>query len=152
MSPSSCSRPSMMTARPRKPPTRVSRRGLAAGSNDNKRGASSSPPIFQEKAMVTFLVGVAVGAGVGVAAILGGFKVQSKESWEEEESRTNALRTCFYVVMAQNAKLRVSLAAGEMTEDGKKVAAMTMAAIRAVISTESQAILEAAPNPVQEPA
>ena len=40
---------------------------------------------------------------------------------------------------AENAKLRVALAAGEMTEEGKKVAAMTMAALDAVIGPEEVA-------------
>jgi hypothetical protein len=41
------------------------------------------------------------------------------------------------VLAAENAKLRVSLAAGEMTEEGKKVATITMAALDAVIAAKT---------------
>src|SRR5262245_18757860 len=96
--------------------------------------------------MVMIMIGAAIGAVVCAAAILGGFKVQTKESWEEEEASTNGLRTCFYMMVAQNAKLRVALAAGEMTDDAKKVAAMTMAALSTLISVEGQSTLEGTPS------
>ena len=102
--------------------------------------------------LAPYLIGGVLGAALALAAILGGFKVQTKESWEEGETRTNALSTGFHMVMAENARLRVSLAAGEMTEEGKKVAAMTMAALSAVITTHTDVILTGSPNPVQEPA
>jgi hypothetical protein len=40
---------------------------------------------------------------------------------------------------ADNAKLRVSLTAGTMTEEGKKVAEMTLDALGAMISAEKVA-------------
>jgi len=98
--------------------------------------------------MVIFLVGTLVGVGVAVAAILGAFKVQTKESWKEEEARMNTMHTFARMSLAENARLRVSLAAGEMTEEGKRVAAMTMAALHAVSAAASKAILEGGPGPV----
>ncbi len=89
--------------------------------------------------LTTLLIGAAIGAGLAVAAILGGFKVQTKESWQEEQASGTAMRTCLWRVTAENAKLRVSLAAGEMTEEGKKVATMTMAALDAVIAAAKKA-------------
>lgn len=83
--------------------------------------------------MELLLIGAAVGAGLAVAAILGTCKVQSRDEWDKEQTRMENFRTCMYVTMAENAKLRLALAAGEMTEDGKVVAAMTMAALNAVI-------------------
>ena len=85
------------------------------------------------------LIGAVVGAGLTLAAILGAFKVKTKESWEEQEQKMEALRSCFHAMVAINAKLRVSIAAGEMTEDGKKVATMTMAALDAVMAAEMAA-------------
>ena len=51
----------------------------------------------------------------------------------------NAQRRHGDKVTAENAKLRVALAAGVMTEEGKKVAAMTTAALDALIGTEEVA-------------
>ena len=89
--------------------------------------------------MVTILIGAAIGASLTAAVVFGGFKVLTREAWEEHEVTTNAMRTRVSALTAENAKLRVSLAAGEMTEDGKKVAAMTMAALDAVIAAEKPA-------------
>jgi hypothetical protein len=86
--------------------------------------------------MVMFLIGAAIGASLTVAVVLGAFKVHSKEAWEEHELTVTAMRTRVFALTAENAKLRVSLAAGEMTGDGKKVAAMTMAALDTVIAAE----------------
>lgn len=104
--------------------------------------------------MVTFLVGAAIGVAIAAAAILGGCKVQTREEWEQEQLRTNTCRTAFWIEKAQNAKLRLALAAGEMTEDGKKVAAMTMAALNAVITADKERFEERESSPVaaQEPA
>lgn len=89
--------------------------------------------------MVTILIGAAIGASLTAAVMLGGFKVLTREAWEEHQATTNAMRTRVFALTAENAKLRVSLAAGEMTEDGKKVAAMTMAALDTVIAAEKVA-------------
>jgi hypothetical protein len=104
--------------------------------------------------MVIFLVGTVVGAGLAVAAMFGAFKVQTKESWEADCQLGVAVRLRVYALVAENAQLRLSLAAREMTEEGKKVAAMTMAALDSVIGPAKEAINASAPNAVtaHEPA
>jgi len=91
--------------------------------------------------MEALLIGAVIGAGLAVACILGGFEVKSKEAWEQAEQRHETTYACMQMVNAENAKLRVALAAGAMTDDGKKIAAMTMAALRTVILTNSRTIL-----------
>jgi hypothetical protein len=86
-----------------------------------------------------FLIGAAIGAGFTVATILGWFKVQTKEKWEEFQREMNAQRRYGDKMTAENAKLRVALSVGGLTEDGKKVAAMTIAALDAVITTDEAA-------------
>ena len=88
---------------------------------------------------MTFLIIAGFGAGLTLAFILVCFKVQTKEAWAKFQLEMNAQRTHIDKLTAENSKLRVALAAGAMTEDGKKVAAMTMAALDAVISTEKVA-------------
>lgn len=104
--------------------------------------------------MVTFLVGAVVGVGLTVAVILGAFKVQTKESWEADYLLVDGVHSRADALAAENARLRLSLAAGEMTEDGKKVAALAMAALRAVSSAACKDIPEGRPDPItsQEPA
>jgi hypothetical protein len=105
-------------------------------------------PFQEKKIMVIFLVGAVIGAGLAVGAILAGFKVQTMESWQEEKTRSDGRHTCLWMVMAENAKLRVALATGEMTDDGKKIAAMTMAALGTVTSATCETILgEASAQP-----
>lgn len=96
--------------------------------------------------MVTILIGAAIGAVVCAAAILGGFEVKTREAWEQAERRHETTHACLFLLIAQNAKLRVALAAGQMSDDAKKVAAMTMAALETVISAERKAIQEGAPS------
>ncbi len=86
-----------------------------------------------------FGIAIAIGAGLTLAIILLCFKVQTKEAWQRFELEMNAHRKHVDKLTAENAKLRVALAAGEMTHDAKKVAAMTMAALDAVIGTEKAA-------------
>jgi hypothetical protein len=86
--------------------------------------------------MVMILIGAAIGASLTAAVMLGGFKVHTRDAWEEYEVTMKATATRMFALTAENAKLRVSLAVGEMTEDGKKVAAMTMAALDTVIAAE----------------
>jgi RsiW-degrading membrane proteinase PrsW (M82 family) len=88
-----------------------------------------------ENIMTTFLIGAAIGAGFTVAFVLNYCKVHTKMKWKEFEVELGTQRNQLYMVTAENARLRVALAAGEMTADGKKVAAMTMAALDAVIGT-----------------
>lgn len=104
--------------------------------------------------LTTILIGTAIGAGLAVAVILGTFELRTKEGWKEHELTTRALIMRIFMLTAENAQLRVSLAAGEMPEDEKKVAAMTIAALGTVISSESESLLErwASPVPSQEPA
>jgi hypothetical protein len=104
--------------------------------------------------MVIFLVGAVVGIGLAVAFILWAFKVQTKESWEAEYLFVAGVHSRASALAAENAQLRVSLAAGEMTEEGKKVATMTMAVIAAeraaTIAPRDAAEVteESAPGPV----
>jgi hypothetical protein len=89
--------------------------------------------------MEIFLIGAAIGAGLSAAFICKTFKVRTKATWEAFERATIAQSKHADTLTAENSKLRVALAAGEMTADGKKVAAMTMAALDAVIATEKVA-------------
>ena len=98
--------------------------------------------------VIPVLIGAAIGAALTLCAILGNFKLKTNEAWEQEERRHENTSTCLVLVQAENARLRVALAAGEMTEEGKRVAAMTMAALRAVISAESRLLLRALPEPL----
>jgi hypothetical protein len=104
--------------------------------------------------LTTILIGAAIGAGLAVAVILNAFELHTKEWWKEHELTMRALCMRIFALTAENAKLRVSLTASEMPEDGKKVAAMTIAALDTVISSENEALLErwASPAPSQEPA
>lgn len=87
--------------------------------------------------MVEYLIVAAIGAGLATAAILCNFKVQTTESWEAQQAMEKGLSTCCTKLVAENAQLRVSLAAGEMSEESKKVAAMTMAALGVVMTNNS---------------
>lgn len=87
--------------------------------------------------MTTFLIGAAIGVALTAAFVLNACKVHTKAKWKEFEVELGTQRNQVYMVTAENARLRVALAAGEMTADGKKVAAMTMAALNAVISAEN---------------
>jgi hypothetical protein len=98
-----------------------------------------SPPSFEEKIMVMILIGAAIGVSLTVSVVLGCYKVHTKDAWEEYEVTMRATQTRVFALTAENAKLRVSLAAGEMTEDGKKVAAMAIAALDTVIAAEKAA-------------
>lgn len=98
--------------------------------------------------VIPVLIGAAIGAALTLGGILGNFRLKTNEAWEQEERRHENTSTCLVLVQAENARLRVALAAGNMTEEGKRVAAMTMAALRAVISAESQMLLRALPEPL----
>jgi DeoR/GlpR family transcriptional regulator of sugar metabolism len=84
--------------------------------------------------MEMLIAGMVIGVCLCLAVLLGFFKVQTRESWEERELTMTALRSAVEKKIAENARLRVALAAGEMTEDAKKVATLTMAALDAVIT------------------
>lgn len=89
--------------------------------------------------LTTILIGAAIGAGLAVAVILGAFELRTKEGWKEHELTMRTLCMRVFTLTAENAQLRVALAAGEMTEDGKKIAAMTMATLDAVIVAAKKA-------------
>jgi hypothetical protein len=89
--------------------------------------------------MMIFLISIAFGAVLTLAVVLVAFKVQTKEAWQRHQIEMNAQRTHTDKLTAENSKLRVALAAGEMTQDAKKVAAMTMAALDAIIGSEKVA-------------
>ena len=86
-----------------------------------------------------FLMCSAVGMVCAAGLIFANFKVQTKEKWEEFQREMSAKRKYVEMVTAENAKLRVALSVGVLTEEGKKVAAMTMAALDAVIGPEEAA-------------
>lgn len=77
---------------------------------------------------IVFLIGVVVGVGVTLAGIFTNYVVKDRESWEKEEREREAAHTCAQEVLADNLKLRVALAAAEMTPEAKQVAAVTMVA------------------------
>ena len=83
---------------------------------------------------IAFLIGLFIGACAVVGFILEGYEVHKKADWEEYMQMIDALGTRVDKLTAENASLRVALAAGEMTEEGKKGALLTMAAPNAVNS------------------
>ncbi len=86
-----------------------------------------------------FVIGLVVGAGLTALSIFLNFKVKDKEWWEEQEREMNAAHSCVRKLVAENAQLRVALAAGEMTDDAKKVATMTLASFDADIAGTEKA-------------
>ena len=86
--------------------------------------------------MTMFLIGAVIGAFVASAFFLGTFKIHTKEAWQEHVVETRALWRGVDKLTAENANLRVALSASEMTEEGKKVAAMTMEALDGVIASK----------------
>lgn len=84
---------------------------------------------------IVFLMGVAIGIGLIFAC----FKVRDREWWEKREREMNALHSSVKKVVAENAQLRVALAVTELTEDAKKVAAMTLAALETDITATEKA-------------
>ena len=98
--------------------------------------------------LAPYLIGAAIGAALAVGFILGNFNLKKSEAWEQKERLHENTNTCLVLVQAENARLRVALAAGEMTEEGQRVAAMTMAALREVISAESRLLLRSLPDPL----
>ncbi len=86
-----------------------------------------------------FLFGAAVGVGFTVLVIFLNYKVKDREWWEEREREMNALHSSVNRVVAENAQLRVALAVTEQSEDAKKMAAMTLAALETDITATEKA-------------
>lgn len=84
--------------------------------------------------LTTFLVGLALGAAWALGAIFSICIVRTKESWKEHEAGMDAMLSCVFFWQAENAKLRLALAAGAMTDEGKKIATKAMAALDSVIA------------------
>src|SRR5262245_54059752 len=93
------------------------------------------PPFFRRMAVmiVALIGGLAAGVGATLAFILPNYKLKTNEECEAEEVERKALDMLVTKKMVENARLKVALASGAMTEEGKKVAAMTMAALETVI-------------------
>ena len=89
--------------------------------------------------MIGTAISFAIGVVITLVFIFGNFNVQSAEKWEEFMLGVRAVDKLADKLTAENAKLRVALAAGEMTEERKKVAEMTMAALDVVIGSEEVA-------------
>lgn len=75
-----------------------------------------------------FLIGAVVGAGLALVGIFTNYVVKDREWWEKEQREMEAAHTCAEEAFAENLKLRVALAAAEMTQEAKQVAAVTVAA------------------------
>jgi hypothetical protein len=104
--------------------------------------------------LITFLVGLGLGAAWALGVIFSVCVVRTKESWKEHEVGMDAIFMCVFFWQAENAKLRLALAAGAMTDEGKRIAAMTMAALDKVIAAAKDETQESAPSLVttREPA
>jgi hypothetical protein len=98
--------------------------------------------------VIPVLIGIALGVGATLGVIFGEFEVKTKEAWAHEEKQQERTFMCMTMLLSQIGKLRVALAAGHMTGEGKKVAAMTMAALDTVASAERRALLEDLPEPL----
>jgi hypothetical protein len=85
------------------------------------------------------VIGAVVGAALTLIGIFGNYKVENREWWEEYERETAAARSGLKKAVAENAQLRVALAAAEMTEDAKKVATMTLASFDAAVADTENA-------------
>lgn len=104
--------------------------------------------------LTTLLIGGVLGGLLVVGAIFATCVVTTKEAAQEADKISEAVRMRVYALEAENAQVRIALAAGQMTEEGKKIATMTIAALDAVIATANEAIPGSPPGPVtsQEPA
>jgi hypothetical protein len=90
--------------------------------------------------LTSLAVGAVIGTGLTLIGIFGNYKVERREWWEEYERKAMATQSGLEKAVAENAQLRVALAAGEMTEEGKKVAAMTLASFDADIAISEKAL------------
>lgn len=84
---------------------------------------------------VQMLIAAAVGAALTIWVIVSIYKLVTHEWWEGNQVLMQGLRSRLDSLVAENAKLRVALATGVMSEDGRKVAAMMLAALNTAIDT-----------------
>ena len=89
--------------------------------------------------MEAYLIGAAIGAIVGAGAILWIFDNRNLQKAAEEQVGDEIWRGLVLMAMAENARLRLALAEGQMTEDDKKIVAMTVAAIEAAFAAAKKA-------------
>jgi hypothetical protein len=89
-----------------------------------------------EEFWVGLVFGLIVGVGFTLIGIFGNYKVEKREWWEEYDRKTMATQSGLEKAVAENAQLRVALAAAEMTDDARKVAAMTLTSFDANIGIE----------------
>jgi hypothetical protein len=89
-----------------------------------------------------FLLGLFVGAGAITSAILRCLDIRKLEKAAEEQIGDEIWKSLVFLAMAENARLRVSIDAGGATEDGKKVATMTLAALDAVLARKRDELQE----------
>ncbi len=91
--------------------------------------------------LTTLLIGLALGGCWVLGVVFAICEVKTKEKRRKEDDKVAAaVRSRVYTLQAENARsCGLSLAAGEMTEEGKKVATMTMAALDAVIAAAKKA-------------
>jgi len=85
--------------------------------------------------LISTAIAAVIGAIVGAGAIVGTFDVRSRQKAAEGRRSNEIWKTLAFLAHAQNARLRVSIAAGGLTEEGKKIAAMTMTALDAATAT-----------------
>lgn len=95
----------------------------------------------------TLLIGAALGACWAYGAISERCELQTKEDWKADHELRMAVCMRVFRLEAENARLRLFIAAGEMPEGGKKIARMAIAALGTVASTESQALPNDEPSP-----
>lgn len=95
----------------------------------------------------TLLIGVALGACWAYGAISERCELQTKENFKADRELTMAVCMRVFRLEAENARLRLFVAAGEMPEGGKEIARMAIAALGTVASTECQALPNDEPSP-----
>lgn len=77
-------------------------------SSNQVSGVQLTPPFFEGNIMTTFLIGAAIGAGLTVAFVLKACKMHTKEKWKEFEVEMATQRKQLYMVIAENARLRIA--------------------------------------------
>lgn len=89
-----------------------------------------------------FLVGLLVGAASICTAIVRYIDIRKLKQATEERVADETWKTLAFLAAAEVTRLRVSIAAGDLTEDGKKPDAMTVAALDAVLARRRDELRE----------